>query len=386
MAWYERAGDDIYAKVKGVFSADVLRVMSLFVANRLFLFGIGVMSVILFSGLVQKPPVHIYSSEVWLQIWGTWDTGYFLATAQNGYSAGGEVCRFPLYPLAIRAMAFLVGDYFLAAVIVSNLALIAACIILYRLMALEGTVASARNACKYLLLFPSSCILSGAFSESLFLSLMLGSFYYARKRSWLAAGLLGLCAALTRSIGCLIVIPLFYEYMRSRDFRLRAIKLDVLSLVLVPAGTVLFFAYLYVLTGSVFAYVESATTGNFHAGFHNPFSIIRWIWFGYRYQSVEYFFNAALTILSILGLTVFIRKIGVTYWLLGMLLIFAPLTLSTSWIVVMSRYLSVVFPVFILAARLGDERPWLDEIMTIAFGMVQGFVMAMWVLDVRFVV
>lgn len=375
---------DIRAKTAVLSESDGFRVASLFLVNRLFLFGVGVMSVILFTGLVEKPDVHIHSSEVWLQIWGSWDTGYFLATARHGYVVGGELCRFPLYPLAIKAVAFFVGNFFVAALIVSNLALILCCVLIYRLVALEGPGPEARNACKYLLLFPSSCILSGAFSESLFLAVMLGSFYYARKRVWLLAGLLGMCAALTRSIGCLVFLPLLYEYMRSREFCLRAIRPDVLWLLLVPAGTLLFFSYLYVLTGNFFAYADSATREHFHVSFHNPFAIVHRLWFSFRYQSPDYFFNAALTILSVVGLTVFIRKIGVTYWLLAMLLIFVPL-MSTSWIVVMSRYLSVVFPLFLLAAKLA-ERPWLDEVMTIAFGIIQGFVMAMWVLDMHFIV
>ncbi len=363
---------------------DGFRVAVLFLVNRLFLFGVGVMSALLFSDVIRKPDAHILSSEVWLQIWGAWDSCFFLSTAQHGYVADGDLRRFPLYPLAIRAVSCLVGDYFVAALLVSNLALIAACIFLYRLMALEGSTACARNACKYLLLFPSSCVLSGAFSESLCLAMMLGSFYYARKQSWLTAGLMGFCASLTRSVGFVIVIPLVYEYMRLRGFRLRAIRPDLLFMGLVPAGTVLFSAYLYVLTGNFFAYVDqSVHDGN--AGCYSPFLVIQRILFSYRYQSVDYFFNTCLTVLSILALTVFARKIGMTYWLLGMLLIFVPL-MSVDWFLVMSRYLVVVFPLFILLARLGAEHPWLDELMTMAFGIIQGFVMAVWVVGMRLVV
>ena len=138
--------------------------------------------------------------------WERFDGLWFLRIATKGYVSGdGSAAFFPMYPLAIRAVSFLVGGHPLAAsLIVSNLAFLGALIVLYFLTSSELSKSAARKAVLYLSVFPTSFFFLAPYSESLFLLLSVGSFWAARRRKWPLAGALGALAAATRSLGILI--------------------------------------------------------------------------------------------------------------------------------------------------------------------------------------
>ena len=83
--------------------------------------------------------------------------------------------------------------------------------LLYRLTALELSESMARKAVLYLCVFPTGFFQFAPYSESLFLALALGTLYSARRGRWGAAAGLGLLAALCRSPGALLALPLAVE-------------------------------------------------------------------------------------------------------------------------------------------------------------------------------
>jgi hypothetical protein len=145
--------------------------------------------------------------------WNKMDGNWFLYIAQHGYSnTDGTAVFFPGYPLLVRAVGYLfLGHLFVAAFLVSNLALLAALVVLYRLTEREYDAATARRAVLYLALFPTAVFLFGLYSESLFLLAAVGAFYLARQRRWWWAGVVGVAAALTRSMGLAVVAGLAVE-------------------------------------------------------------------------------------------------------------------------------------------------------------------------------
>ena len=115
----------------------------------------------------------------WLDIWGEWDTGWYLNVAESGYSAarsadglaGGyaNYAFFPLYPWLTRITADLVGiPTYIAGLVVSNVAILLGAVVLYRLLELERSTATARRGVLFLFLFPTSYVLSCMMTESLF--------------------------------------------------------------------------------------------------------------------------------------------------------------------------------------------------------------------------
>src|SRR4051812_29226269 len=133
-----------------------------------------------------SPPYDGSSLHILVTAWERADGLWFLRIADGGYGLGdGSAAFFPLYPLAIRAVSWLLGGHPLpAALLVSNLSFLGALIVLYRLTVREISVPAARTAVLLLALFPTSFFFFAPLSESLFLLLAVGSFSAARRRWW----------------------------------------------------------------------------------------------------------------------------------------------------------------------------------------------------------
>ena len=114
--------------------------------------------------------------NVWLDIWGVWDTGWYLNIAQNWYTTdinshgGANYGFFPLYPFLMRIVGWFVQNNYIGGIIVSNVALLVSCIFLYKLVEREASSEIALNSIKFLFLFPTAFIFLAVFSESLFVA------------------------------------------------------------------------------------------------------------------------------------------------------------------------------------------------------------------------
>src|ERR1700716_1454754 len=82
----------------------------------------------------NKPPAGLHG---WMEIWNRWDGPHYLDIARDGYVTQGDernwIVFYPLYPWAIRLLAFILRDYLLSAFAVSALASVAAGLLLRRL-------------------------------------------------------------------------------------------------------------------------------------------------------------------------------------------------------------------------------------------------------------
>lgn len=203
--------------------ADWLRALRasalVYLGVRLGLLLIGLISTALVPsrGAVDVPGWPATSpSESWHHVFTAWerhDALWFLRIASTGYAPDdGSAAFFPLYPLLTGAVGRLLGDHWLlGAYVVSNVALVAGLTVLFRLTELELGEAAARRTVLYLSVFPTALFLFAPYTESLFLALTVGCLYAARRSAWLLAGVLGALAALTRSSGVLLVLPLAVE-------------------------------------------------------------------------------------------------------------------------------------------------------------------------------
>ncbi|MGI8707935.1 MAG: mannosyltransferase family protein [Actinomycetota bacterium] len=148
--------------------------------------------------------------------WERWDALWFLRIASSGYDAtDGSAAFFPLYPMIVRGVSFGLGGHPLAAaLIVSNVAYLGAMVTVYRLTEYEFDTERARNTILFMSIFPTALFFFAPYSESLFLLLAAGSIYAARRDRWITAGLLGALAALTRSVGLVLIVVLAAEALR----------------------------------------------------------------------------------------------------------------------------------------------------------------------------
>jgi hypothetical protein len=363
---------------------DGADLVALFVVTRVVLVAIGLVS----RALVSKPVVHpqplgvgpSFSSFAFLDLWGQWDTSWYLSIAEYGYKpeplegALANYGFFPLYPLLVRWVGWTVGSPFIGGLIVSNAAFLLACVYLYRLVAIDDDVETARRAVKYLFAAPAAFLFSAMLSESLYLALVVMCFYFARVRRWWAVGLTGFLLALSRGPGLLAIVPLLWMYLEQRRFSLRRIRPDVLWLTLLPAGVGAFMLFNWDLTGDPLAFARIQLTGWGHH-LQNPFSAL---WEAVTGGDAVLSFNGWYMIVVLVLILLSLRTLGVAYSLFALISALIPLLYSVPG-GSMARYTVVIFPLYIVAARLTRDRPGLDQAVTIALAVLQGFLMGHWV-------
>ncbi|MEM2916222.1 MAG: hypothetical protein QXT19_02605 [Candidatus Woesearchaeota archaeon] len=354
-------------------------VFSMFVLTRAVLTVIGVISR---KTIVLSSHAFKYTGIPVLDIWGVWDTEWFMRVATEGYSTqlyGGYASYgfFPLYPMLMRFFGGFFGSNYVAGLMISNISLFVACYYLYELVKMDDGEETAMRSIWYFFIFPSAFILSGVFSEALFLALLLACFYYARKSRWVLVGILGFFLSICRYIGFIAVLPLFFEYLKEKNFKLRGIKPDVLFLLLLPAGFLIYMFFLYHLTGDPLAYFHAQKSG---WGFEvsNPL--------GHLFSMPEYpsqWVAKAAIIAGLALFVVFFRKLRFSYWFLGVYSILVPL--STGAIPGTLRYFAPIFPLFILFAKLGKNN-YVNQLLTVVFALLQGFLMMFWTVGAPMIV
>ncbi len=144
--------------------------------------------------------------------WARWDTAHYVALARFGYSGanpsdGNGLGFLPLFPLLMRGLVRLSGAtptdsaYAVAGLIIANICFVFAVALLAKL---SGRILSGHTAVypvMLLCLMPFSFFLNAAYSESLFLVIVLAALLLALDGKWLGAGAVGALASLTRLAG-----------------------------------------------------------------------------------------------------------------------------------------------------------------------------------------
>lgn len=202
-------------------------VLLVFVASRVVLF------LIVWLSLATIPPRagdQLYASPDNLLLDGLvrFDSWWYHNIATHGYTQGdptagvqGNVAFFPLYPLLVRAGSVLSGNIFLGGVLVSNTALLLLLGYLYALARREFDADTAARAVLYFAVAPASIFCSAMYTESLFLLLVLATFYHARAGQWGWAALAGALASATRNTGVLMAAVIALEGLQQQGLRLR---------------------------------------------------------------------------------------------------------------------------------------------------------------------
>ena len=147
--------------------------------------------------------------------WDRWDAQHYLYLAANGYAANGDarnlIAFFPLYPALVSAIASVGLPLRLAALLISNVAGLIAAILLYELARLDQPPKAAFRAAAFFTLFPTAYFLLVGYTEALFCALAFAAVYAARRRRWMAAGMIGGLASAARLTGLVLVPYLLAE-------------------------------------------------------------------------------------------------------------------------------------------------------------------------------
>jgi hypothetical protein len=315
-------------------------------------------------------------------IWERWDTVWYRDIVDNGYSFDptekSSVAFFTLYPLLISIIKPVIGNTVAAGLLVSNLALLFALILLYRLTEakFENRATAARTVF-YIASFPTAFFFTAAYTESLFLLLSVGAAYAAHERRWGWAALCGALCAATRSFGVLIWVLVVLEWLASHDWTLstvrqpgswrrlgNAVRNDFRTLIvigLIPVGLLLYMIYLGIQFGDPIAFWTTQAAWGFVS--IGPLAVIvRDIGRVTRGELPYFTYLNILAFLAVLCACISIgRRMGAGYALYALLSVLLPMFSRTESMI---RYILVVFPVFMMAARWG-RTAWVDRIWRI---------------------
>ncbi len=295
-----------------------------------------------------------------LQIWNSWDTPHYLAIAAGGYDPAGDpalVAFFPLLPILIK-VGSAVAPPLVVGLAISYLATVAAAIGLHRLARLDGgSPAIARNAVLALNLAPTSFALVAAYTEPLFLALVIWTFVRARRDDWLGAGVLGLLASLTRLQGVLLLPALAVEALVRR----RRLLGRMLPLLLVVVGPLIYLGINWLAYGDPLFFVGVQQAIFFHRA-APPWEVLGDLWRGVADARWDQHWAtvfvaplvAFLVLAVVFGWTLLSRRSRPSY------AVYAGLTLLSlamlTWPISTPRYLLGVFPLFLAMAGPARHR------------------------------
>ncbi len=301
------------------------------------------------------------TSHPWVNMLSRWDAGWYVEIARDQYryepGSPSNAAFFPLYPLLIRAIHALLflppNEYWwlVTAIALSNIALLIGLTYFRALLAMDFDEEITSRAITYLLIFPTTFFFSGVYSESLFLTLTLGAFYYARNNRWLLACIFAALGTLTRSQGIILALPLLIEYFRERNFSLRKVGWDVAAFALIPAALFAFALFLKLKFGSWTVMFDLQNTWGRHLMW--PWHPLAWFLrhapplSPEHHDKLDFCFLLLLLGAAIAGL----RRLRVSY----SVYIWTAVVFFSCWGVLGSipRFDLVIFPLFIVLALIG---------------------------------
>ena len=294
---------------------------------------------------------------------------------------------FPGYVWAVRLLRLVIPSTALAGMALSCLCYGGACCYLYRLAgeAYNGRVA--RDALLYMSLFPFSFFSGLVMTEGLFLLATTGACWYAWRGKWLAFGLFGALAALTRMTGLLVIVvgvirlleayrPLEPPVGKSLGRCWKPLLLRLPLTLLPAAGTLLYLLLNLWVDGDPFAFASHQE--HWHQGYLWISQVVEYIG-RYLGDNLGSSFGWAVWAPA---LALFVVGLALLYWaalrkghpagLLAYGFCFFVATYSLSWLLSAGRYLSTCFVLFLFLAKLTQRRPALRAALLGGEGVLLG--------------
>jgi len=332
-----------------------------------------------------------------LNIWNRWDSLWYISIAADGYTyaphAQTSVVFYPLLPLLLLILHYPLSllpfnSYLLVGMLIAWVSFLAASCVLYRLTLDRFGQATAYGAVLLIATFPFSLFYGAAYTESLFLLLALVAFYAIERERWWLAASLALVAGASRPTGVFIGVCVVAAYALDWYRTRHALRRDVLWLTLVPLGTLAYLTYCAYQWGDFFAPMRvsdaawrrgSLRLDGLSQGVYLLTHPDTWL-NGTDYKPLLFGLYSVLALLFLVSLPVIWRRLGPIYALYAALAILTPI-LTDDVMVSVGRYLSVVFPTFIVVAHGLRERPAPRDALAVAGAIFLSLFTIMFVLN-----
>lgn len=207
------------------------------------------------------------------------DAGWYQTIAAHGYGAlpRSAIRFFPLLPLLDRGLhditSLTVG---IASLLITNVAALLLGMGIYALVRSEWQdTLLARRAVWLIMLAPPAFIFVMGYSEALLVLLAVAFFLAIRRGNWWWAALFGYMAGTARPIGCLLVIPVVIEVIRSwRTDRWGRWPGKVAAIASSVAGTVTYLGWVSATFGGFLEPLKIQQQQGHHGALTDPVSTI----------------------------------------------------------------------------------------------------------------
>ncbi len=306
-----------------------------------------------------------------------WDTRHYINLVEKGYSGYVEdgkhlfLVFFPAYVWIVRLVRVVIPNTMLAGILVSIICYALGCSYTYKIARHYYNEKVAKQSVVYLSLFPFSFFSGLVMTEGLFLLATAGACYYAIKRKWVLFGLFGILASTTRMVGVLVIIfagiEIVKEYKPLEKPVIESMKKNMVKLIrYVPIlitpliGTLIYWGLNYYVDGDMFAYITHQE--HWSQGF---------MWFPKVIEYLSNYFigriNEAVTwqiqfpALALLFIFVIIMFMGIKNKVTPASLLiytfcYVVINYCLSWLLSAGRYLSCCFAIFIILAKITEEK------------------------------
>ncbi len=207
----------------------VLAVMGLILVWRLLLFFMSFIAPL----LIKYQPSFPYALELlpeyglpqWIYSWANFDGVHYITIAEKGYIGTGLIqAFFPVYPFSMMLLNRLLDNTIVTGLLISNIAVLLLGVVFFKFTAHHFSTQVAWLALITLLLFPTSFFLGAVYSESLFLLLVISTFYASSHHKWWLAGIMAAIASGTRVVGIFLVPALLWEALDLSQIIARVLK------------------------------------------------------------------------------------------------------------------------------------------------------------------
>ena len=362
---------------------------------KIFLLGAGSRVGLLLAGMVAAMLLSDegFTWEEAFQQLQRWDAAHYIHLIEEGYQGYTEngqhlfLVFFPGYVWAARLLRLVIPSTALAGTALSCLCYGGACCYLYRLAGEAYNSRVARDALLYMSLFPFSFFSGLVMTEGLFLLATTGACWYAWRGKWLAFGLFGALAALTRMTGLLVIVvgvirlleayrPLEPPVGKSLGRCWKPLLLRLPLTLLPAAGTLLYLLLNLWVDGDPFAFASHQE--HWHQGYLWISQVVEYIG-RYLGDNLGSSFGWAVWAPA---LALFVGGLALLYWaalrkghpagLLAYGFCFFVATYSLSWLLSAGRYLSTCFVLFLFLAKLTQRRPALRAALLGGEGVLLG--------------
>lgn len=332
--------------------------------------------------LLWAPVLHGPAGNLFLRTFDRWDSRWFVRIAEHGYSTKQAAAFFPVYPLAVRTVGWVVRNDVLAGMLISLGAAAGCAVLLQRIARRRLPENGARAAVVLFALYPLAFVFTAVYSDALFLLFVLLAFDAADRGRALAAGIAAALAVDTRLLGLALVPSLAIVFWPSAR--------RLAPLFLVPAALGLWMLYLHRHYGDAFAFSHAEEHGwqrytpSPHAYWHSArqFEIAlsnlllhlpsRGTYPDFVVLAIKNVYDLACLVIAVWLSALAWRRLGpplaVFSWTTLLIIVAAPAFYEP--LVSLSRFLLADFPLFLVLAALLEGRPRTRELVIAGFAAV----------------